>query len=95
MENPPENNPGGQPQVLPAVPPDRKRKKNEKTPVSTGEGETSEDELPMVNVQEVQPTATTTKNGVVNLRNLLVILLKISKGPRKAAPRVLSPTRSS
>ena len=52
----------------PAMPPDRKSQKNEKAPVSTGsyecEGETSEDELPMVQALEEQPTATTTKNGV-------------------------------
>ena len=62
MENLPPND-GGQPRMPPVKPPDRKSQKNEIS--SAGSlNDSSEDEMPMVQALEEQPTATATKNGV-------------------------------
>ena len=62
MENLPPND-GGQPRIPPVKPPDRKSQKNEIS--SAGSlNDSSEDEMPMVQALEEQPTATATKNGV-------------------------------
>ena len=62
MENLPPND-GGQPRIPPVKPPDRKSQKNEI--FSAGSlNDSSEDEMPMVQALEEQPTATATKNGV-------------------------------
>ena len=62
MENLPPND-GGQPWIPPVKPPDRRSQKKEIS--SAGSPiDSSEDETPMVQALEEQPTATATNNGV-------------------------------
>ena len=91
MENQPSNDPGAHPQVPPAEPPDQGGQQNKEVPVVDSHvheimsEDTSEDEPPMVEALEEQPTATTTKNGVSQPTNFAS---KFAKGLARTAKNV-------
>ena len=89
MENLPPND-GGQPRIPPVKPPDRKSQKNEI--FSAGSlNDSSEDEMPMVQALEEQPTATATKNGVSQLTGFTSSFAKDLERSAKNGPSSIKP----